>query len=155
MKNKLLILNIISYIILYHIVYELINYFFVEKGHIGITPIGYIIERYNYLENEMPQFSITIVAFLIHMFVSGILLYCIYKWYNKMSFSKLFFLLLFVFIITSVLLFSFSFLFLIIFLPSAFMIVGIFIYFYLFMPIMAILILPLFKLNKMLLGDKD
>lgn len=43
MKNKLLILNIISYIILYHLITELIYFFFIEKGSLGTTPIGFII----------------------------------------------------------------------------------------------------------------
>jgi len=152
MKNKLLILNIISYILLYHIVYELINYFFVEKGHVGATPIGHIIDNFNHLKYRMSDFMIIFINFFIHMLVSGILLYCIYKWYNKMSFFILFLLLLLFFIIISILL-----LMLLLFLAyiTNGMLFLVFITLYFPMPIMFILILPLFKLNKMLLGYKD
>lgn len=148
MKSKLLILNIISYVILYHIVYESIFYFFTNKGDMEVTPVGFLISNYNRLESDTPFFLLIITSFIINMFVSGVLFYCIYKWYNKMSFSKLFFLLLFVFIGTTILLLLLLLLLLLITKGKLVFIFGIIVSSYFPMPIMVILMIPLFKFNQ-------
>jgi hypothetical protein len=145
MKNKLLILNIISYVILYHIVYESIYYFFTNKGDMEVTPVGFLISNYNRLESDTPFFLLIITSFIINMFVSGVLFYCIYKWYNKMSFIIMFFILLLVFIVISIILCV-----LLLFLAyiTNSMLFFIFITLYFPMPIMVILMIRLFKFNQ-------
>lgn len=141
MKNKLLFLNILSYIILYHIVYELV-YFYIEKGNTGVTPLGFIIFKFNRLKYDYDSsFLLAIISFIINMTISGILLNYIYKWKDKMSTERLFWKIFFVFIIVSILS-------LILLLLLAGYIFFIFMYLYLPMPIMVILMIPLFKFNQ-------
>ncbi len=150
MKNKLLLINIISYVIIYHVVYEFIYYFFLAKGDLGITPIGFIFEYLGYKNRgEGLGFIIIIISFIINMSMNGILLRYIYKWDEKKSFLQLFKKLLLVFVIVSVILIVLLFLLAAI---TKSMVFFIFISCYFPMPIMAILMLPLFKLNEWILS---
>lgn len=149
MRNKLLLLNIITFIILYHFVYELIAYNSFNKDK-GLTPLSYIFHKFDRF--EMSSFLIILISFIINMAVSGALFHYLYKWYNKISISLLFFrLLLFFSIISILLLLGLFFLAYITSSPIFFL----FIYYYFPMPILCILILPLFKFNKWILRDKD
>ena len=149
MKNKLLLLNIISYIVLYHLVYEFIAYNSFYKYE-GLTPLGYLFSKFDRF--EMDYFLILVISFIINMSVSGILLRYIYKWDGKISFLQLFKKLLLVFVMVSVLLILLLCLLAVI---TNGMIFFIFINFYFPMPIMVILMLPLFRLNKIILEDES
>lgn len=146
MKNKLIILNIISYIFLYHILYELVYNFYMEKGDIGVTPLGYILQLSEFKNSgEGLGIIIILISFILNMFVSRILLKYIFKWADVMSTKKLFGKLFIVFIIASTLL-------IILLLLLAFLTHGsfffIFIVLYYPMPIMAVIMIPLFKFNQ-------
>lgn len=153
MKNKLLLLNIISYVVVYHLVYESVFCFFIDKKGIEVTPIGFLISNYSRSNPNMWYFLLVIVVFIINTSVCGILFHYIYKWYDKLSLSKLFFRLLLVFSITSFLVFFILIVFGI--LTSSITLLGLVILLYLPMPIMAMSIPFLFKFNKWILGDKD
>ena len=82
MKNKLLLLNIISYIILYHLVYEFIGSFFNNKDH--PTPLGYYLfyenkESFNYKSHLL---ALTI-SFLFNLSVSLVFWIYLYNLYVK------------------------------------------------------------------------
>lgn len=150
MKNKLLLLNIISLIIFYHVIYESVFYFFIRKGDLGITPLGFIIFYSTILEKSF--FPFVIISFIINMAVSSILFYYVYKYYDKVSFFVLYLITILVFIVISVVLFVV--LGLLIYITSSSVFV-IYITFYALMPIMAILIPFIFKFNKIILGQRS
>lgn len=66
---------------------ESVYYFFIEKGSIESTPIGYIISQSDpFRKLALIEF---LISFIINMSVSVISLNYIYKWQNKMSTEKI------------------------------------------------------------------
>ncbi len=107
MKNKLLILNIISFIILYHVVYEFIYFFLNNEDY--VTPLGYYLFYYEdeSLSDKPKLFALTI-SFLSYLFISLIFWRYLYKWENKKDTVALIFNLLYLYSIIAVILFVLS-----------------------------------------------
>lgn len=148
MKNKLFLLNIISLIILYHLVYHFVFYFLLDKEDMEVTPIGFLISNYDLVNPNFSSFLLLMIVFVINVSICGILLYFISKWYDKKPFLILFCTNILVFIVVSLLLFLI--LLIIVFTPAG-MLIGIVVLLYAPMPIMAVLMIPLFVLNKKIL----
>lgn len=151
MKNKLLILNIFSIIILYHLVYHFLFNFLIGSDDFEITPVGFIISNYNHMNSNISDFILSIIIFIINISICFVLLYYNYKYYTKKSFLHLFCSNILVFVIVSLLL---ALVLLLAFFTPAGMLIGIFIFLYAPMPIMAILIPFIFKLNEAIMGDQ-
>lgn len=143
MRNKALVINIISYIILYHIVFEGLIIFIYQLDDI-FTPLGRFVRKYLFhqklfTEHKKAEFYI----FLFNLFISVILFYIANKWYKKENSFKTFWRLVFSFIIINI------------FIIIYFLIAGIGIstipayvlYFLVPITIIMVLILPLMELN--------
>ena len=151
MKNKLLILNIISFIILYHVVYEFIYFFLNNEDY--VTPLGYYLFYYEdeSISDKPKLFSLTI-SFLSYLFISLIFWRYLYKWENKKDTVALIFNLLYLYSIIAVILFVLS--LILIYLTKSSISV-IYFMFYIPMLIMAILMVPLFRFNQWILSKSS
>lgn len=144
MKNKLLIINIVSYIVLYHIVYELVFYFFHYNDN--PTPLAYYFFHYNNnnLKHRSDLLFLTI-CFLFNLSISLLFWRKLYNWYGKIDTTELIFKLIKFFFIISVIIF-------VLFFIAMFLTKGlIFIIAYLlYLPtgILVVLMVPLFKFNQ-------
>lgn len=152
MKNKLLILNIASYIVVYHLVFETVlsMYDFDETSKVS-TPIVrlfryYIINQKVYENYE--AFDIYLIAF--NLLISGIVIFAIYKPYLRRN--------LFVSVLMLIASFGGINILLLIYVVYKYDFATSFIYVsYVLIPltIMVSLILPLFYLNRRILFGKD
>ncbi|OCA72336.1 hypothetical protein BBI01_09400 [Chryseobacterium artocarpi] len=135
---------------MYYIVYEIIFHFFNYSDN--PTPLGFLIFNFKNTSKDRLDLLFITISFIINISLSLFFWRYIYKWYGKIASTTLTFKLLLVFLIISLLL-------LILFLLLMYFTKGlIFIILYtLYLPmgIMIMLMVPLFKFNKMILGDKN
>lgn len=145
MNYKLLITNIISYIISYHIVYESILsiYNFGENQRLS-TPLGRLVRYYIFNQKYYDTFSSNdIYILLFNLLVSSILFYSAYKWYGRENLLITFLKLLGIFIVINFLIIIY------VIIDYNFATTFIYIFFFLFpMSIMMLLMLPIFWLNS-------
>lgn len=149
MKYKLL-LNIVLYIVLYHIVFELllIIYDFDEKSRLS-TPIGRIIRYYILKQKYYGIFSTSDFYILfLNLTVGSILFYFSYKWYGKEKILITFLKLIGIFILINLLLILY------VIIDYSFATTFIYIFYFLIpMSIMMLLILPIFWLSKKIIDE--
>ena len=152
MNYKLFVLNIISYTILYHIVFELLLtiYDFDEKSRIS-TPIIRLIRYYVFDQKYYDKFSVNDIYILIfNLLISSILLYFANKWYGKRNMAINFLKLVGIYIIINIPI--------IIYVIIDYSFATTFIYLlYVLIPmsIMTLLILPIFWINNKLFGKNN
>ncbi len=104
MKNKLILINLISYFILYHLVFELlINISNIVKFSVVFTPLGRLIRKSILHQNIVLGENDYHILFL-NLFVSGVFIYIASK-YNKENILKLYLRIFFSFIIINLILF--------------------------------------------------
>ncbi len=150
MKYKLLKVNIISYIILYHILFEsiLTIYDFDESSRLS-TPLGRVIRYFVFNQKYYGIFSDSDFYILFfNLFVFSILFYFVYKWYGNekllitlLKLIGIFIVINFLIIIYVIIDYSFATTFIYIF------------YFLIPMSTMFLLMIPIFWLNKKIFGD--
>lgn len=144
MKYRLFLFNILSYIVLYHIVFEGLITFIYKFGD-PYTPIGRLYRKYVLHQNLFSEHKeAEIYILLFNLLISSILFFVANLWYGKENIIKTFFKICLIFIITNI----------VIIVYFATVNIGIstipayVFYFLIPMSIMLILLLPLFWLNK-------
>ena len=147
-NNKLFILNIISYITLYHIVFEGLIYLFNYSN--SPTPLGYYLFYYEDESlSDKPQLLLLTIGLIFNFIISIIFWRYLYKWENKKDTVALILNLVYLYFVTGVILFV-LFLLLMVFTEGVIFVI----YFILYLPmlIMVILMVPLFRFNQWILS---
>ena len=140
--------RVISYIVLYHLVYEFIYFFLNNEDY--VTPLGYYLFYYEDESlSDKPKLLALTISFLSNLFISLIFWRYLYKWENKKDTVALILNLVYLYFVTGVILFL-LFLLLMVFTEGVIFVI----YFILYLPmlIMVILMVPLFRFNQWILG---
>ncbi|MBE0393188.1 hypothetical protein [Flavobacterium sp. PL002] len=146
MKNKQLIINILSYFFIYHLVFEyLVNYYDFDKRSRILTPLGRVLRKLLMNQHVHGIYSTgDFLVFLFNLFISAILFYIAYRWFGREHILKTFsrviiaFIIINLIIITYIVIDGFG-------QGPTFVYV---VYFLIPMSILVVLLLPLFWINK-------
>lgn len=151
MKYKKIVINISSYIILYHIVFEFLMSFLYAKVFYDkeddkkiFTPVGRILRKLLLNEHNIDFYNYAdFYIIFFNLFISAILFYIANRWYGKENVVKTIVRLIVTFIIINIIIIGYT------FIDNRLAIIFIYVVYFIFpMSIMLTLLLPLFWINK-------
>ena len=113
MKYKKFVIDIILYIILYHVIFEnLVDYYdFDETDNKVYTPFGRILRKYIIHQNDIFRtfYKFDFLILFINLFISSIYFYIVNRYYGKENIIKTIVRLIVTFIIINIIIIGYTF----------------------------------------------